>query len=415
MRAAKNPFFVVNAIETLNRDTIGRNSGNLLFAEASHLLLSATGVEVATDKFLGGKNLAAEINDSYDGAVLPLANAFRPSFARQLRRITETIKDLKVPFAMLSAGAQAPTDSEAKSALNSIEKDVKAFCSAVLDKSSKITVRGEYTAEYVQSLGFQDVEVIGCPSMTRMGFEHQVPRPTWDKESAPRVAYGVQPEHDVMGKFIGTLRKSGADLTYVGQDFGTLEMLVWGRQKHPNSFSKNQPSHLEHPEISSGSTRFYLDASTWVSDMAQQHFYVGTRVHGALASVTAGTAALLVAHDARTVELAQYHGLPFVTPGELRKLDGPDAVVDILDYRPFERRLGQNVAKVVEHLNENGFATSLDAGESESRIRYLKRLATTRFPEPVTPLRSSRETELIGELRRQVIALAKRVRSVERS
>ena len=64
---------------------------------------------------------------------------------------------------------------------------MKAFVRAVLDHGPSIGVRGELTAEYLRSLGFRDVEVVGCPSMFAWGpdlrVERKVPELTRDAGS----------------------------------------------------------------------------------------------------------------------------------------------------------------------------------------------------------------------------------------
>jgi hypothetical protein len=58
--------------------------------------------------------------------------------------------------------------------------------------------------------------------------------------------------------------------------------------------------------------RYFLDVDEWINHMRSFDFYFGSRLHGAIASLLAGTPACLVAHDSRTMELAEYAGIPFV-------------------------------------------------------------------------------------------------------
>ena len=64
-----------------------------------------------------------------------------------------------------SASARRARSRYDAARLAPMEASVRAFMSAVLDRSPSVGVRGEFTHDYLRGLGFRDVEVIGCPSM----------------------------------------------------------------------------------------------------------------------------------------------------------------------------------------------------------------------------------------------------------
>ncbi len=57
--------------------------------------------------------------------------------------------------------------------------------------------------------------------------------------------------------------------------------------------------------------RCFANYSDWISYMATRSFCVGTRIHGTVASLLAGTPAILIAHDSRTLEMADAMSIPF--------------------------------------------------------------------------------------------------------
>lgn len=411
MRAARNPLSKFSPMEVLRRDLIGRNSGNLLFAAASHRLLSAGGVSVDTNAMYARSKWGDQANDEYDGVVLPLANCFRKSFANQLDGLAREIRKLRIPFAMLSGGVQAPANDTDFTSLKPIEESVKSFASAVLDHSSSLTVRGSYTAEYLASLGFKDVEVIGCPSMTRGGYRHRVVVGASPLGEA-RVAYGTQPNNSSIVGAISRLEHSGALMTLVGQDIRTLEMLIWWRDKYATSGMDDLPQSLAHPHFRDGQVVMFVDASTWIDWCRTQDVYIGTRIHGALAAVSAGRPSLLIAHDARTTELAAYHGVPHISESDLASVQTVDDVWARLDYTRFNAEQGARTRRVVDFLNRNGFRTILDDGEEDSLAFYDHSVARLELPGPVRG-REYDDRELIGELRRSIVALEKRLKKME--
>jgi len=159
LRAPKDPFEVRSADETFELNLIAGNSGNLVFIDAAWKLLSAPGVTITPDRLNVGPADADRINERYDAYVVPLANAFRPSYLRNLESLTALIGRLRIPVVVLGVGAQGTVDGN-WGAVRKIEPAVKAFVAAVLDRSPRIGVRGEATFDYLARLGFRDVDVI---------------------------------------------------------------------------------------------------------------------------------------------------------------------------------------------------------------------------------------------------------------
>lgn len=412
LRAARNPTTMHNAVDSIRRNTIGNNNGNLLFAAASHALLSVEEAQVETVASFGDKGLAERINADYQGLVLPLANCFRPGFESELKNITRTIRQLDVPFAMLSGGAQVEEGDTSFSALRSIEPTVKDFCAAVLDKSDKITVRGEVTAAYLNHLGFSAVEVIGCPSLTRMG-------PTFriglrEDQFGPKIAYNVEVSKDLMGPVIARLDSSGALVTYFPQDIKTLEMMVWGREMYAAERDRQQPLHLDHRHFTDGKAVFHLDAFTWIRSLQNFDLAIGPRIHGAVSAISAGTPALLVSHDLRTRELADFHGIPQIRPNALANIKSVEDVWERMDYSEFDARRRHQVAAVVQHLETNGFTTTLSEGRATDRHTYFMDVSRLDYPSPVTSTGPWQNDERVAELRRKVVSLTENISRLDR-
>src|SRR5699024_1121355 len=102
-----------------------------------------------------------------------------------LRRYTKLIKKLKIPVVVTGVGLRAPFEPKLNEGFP-FDEDVKAFVSAVLEKSSIIGLRGEITSQYLTKLGFKegvDHTVIGCPSMYAFGRELKIRDTNITKES----------------------------------------------------------------------------------------------------------------------------------------------------------------------------------------------------------------------------------------
>jgi hypothetical protein len=375
MRLGKTPFDVYDGFDTLDWNTIGGNSGNLLFGAASHKLFSTKDTTVDANRYIINKSMVGRVNSEYDGFILPLANAFRPSFEDELLRTAEFIEGLKIPFLMLSGGAQLPLDRD-PSALRKIEPTIKRFARAVLNKSSSLSVRGEITADYLRSLGFNDVIVVGCPSLTMNGRGHSVSTPLLS-EGDP-VAYNIETSTPFGGELIAEA-ESKYRATYVPQDAATLAMMLWGTAPYTAS-DPRLPLHKEHTQFANGRAEYQLDASTWIRRMSDMKFSFGPRIHGNIAAVLAGTPAVVLAHDSRTAELAGYHEIPSIDSRGDSLPKTVQALYEHADFKQFNTGHSERFDRLSDFIHENGFAHIYDTGQEQAREEYESALASITFP-----------------------------------
>ena len=309
LRAVKDAFEVVPAEQVLLRNAIAGNAGNLIFSVASQRLLETATTRVAVDRLVIQPGDADRINERYDAYVLPLANAFRVGYEPMLLRLTALIRRLRIPVVVLGVGHQANVDNDL-TRLGRIEDAVRGFVAAVLERGPSIGVRGEMTADYLANLGFRDVEVIGCPSM----FWHGDRLPMRERDGvlatdAP-IALTVSPYVKRLGPFVARQVERYPDLVYVPQDIDTLELLLWGEPVADVAPDDQRPVHRDHPLFREDRVRFFVDPVPWIDFLATRRFVVGSRIHGTIAGIIAGTPSFVLAHDSRTLELARYFRIP---------------------------------------------------------------------------------------------------------
>jgi hypothetical protein len=309
LRAPKSPFDVRSPAETLRRNLIASNSGNLVFIEAAWKLLSVPGAEIEADRLVVRPSGADEINERFDAYVIPLANAFRNSYRDQLDQTTALLRRLRIPVVVLGVGAQGSTDYS-WDAIRPIERSVKEFVAAVLDRSPSIGVRGEGTLEYLNGLGFRDVDVIGCPSMFLWGDRLPVARKVEGLDARSKLAITISPYRTAMGQIAMNVLARYPDLLYIAQDLDTLALLLYGTSLPDATPGAALPLHPAHPFFAQRQARFYVDPWPWIRDLREVDYCFGSRIHGTIAALLAGTPATVLAHDSRTLELARYFGIP---------------------------------------------------------------------------------------------------------
>jgi len=381
LRSPKDPFEVVAPRTVYHRNLIGNNSGNLVFLHAAHRLLSVRGAEIEAGGMSFSPRMAPAVNERFDVFALPLANAFRNSFESQLQRMTAFIERLTIPVVVLGVGAQ----SDAKydfARIKKVETSVRRFVSAVLDRAPTIGVRGELTAEYLRGLGFHDVEVIGCPSMFLHGDRLAVTKrqPTLERDA--RVSINVSPYVKAMGPIVMSHVAQYPNLTYIAQDLDTLGMLLRGPNPSIDATRDDPiPRHTSHPLFQQRRVRFYVEPWPWIDDLRSVDFSFGTRIHGNIAALLAGTPAYVFAHDSRTLELARYFGIPHRPMRDVPSEIDAAELYEEADFTSLVEGHADRFATFAGYLRRHGLRHVFEDGERPSD--FTDRLAATRFPPAV--------------------------------
>ena len=403
IRSGKDPFAAVSAEATLAQNIFHTNVGNYLFTNAVHRALSTAGTEIVSNGTLSDLRTpepgdAERINDQFDRFVVPLANAFRPAFEKHLVHLTALIAGLNIPVTVVGVGAQAGADLDA-SPLTTMSDTVRAFVAAVLERSTSIGVRGEFTKAYLVDLGFpaESIDVIGCPSLFTYGGSLQVHKAKDEIGPASRLALNLSPGVPDIGPFSQRHADAYPELVYVAQDREDLELLLYGTAL-PGPLDLTTPTHMGHSLYRQDRMRMFLDGWKWIDFMATRDFVFGTRFHGNVAALLAGVPATLLTHDSRTVELAEYHGIPHRPMGEVvsEKTDACE-LYDAADFSAFNALMPMRFSTYRAFLDRNElphiFATGEDGANFDAHV------AATVFPGPVKTLTTPSGTEIASRLR----------------
>ena len=367
LRSAKSPFQVVSHEEFIQQDLAGTNAGNLLFSDAVHKLLLTDNAEVVSNgiKTDCSARRAQQINDEYDVFVVPLANAFRLDFRASLDRLSTLIEQLTIPVVVVGVGAQVGADYDTE-LLRSMEASVRRFAAAVLDRSACIGVRGELTASYLEALGFAETEIIGCPSMffygdTLPALRHPV-RITYES----RIAINLSPDAIGTGDIAGLARRAYErfpSLMYYAQNLVDAELLYWGDTSQESGDRQAFPLQLSHPLLREDKVRVPVDPATWISELRSYDFVYGTRIHGNIAALLAGTPSVVLVHDSRTLELSRYFELPHRMLRDVPAGIDPQELADAADYASMFAGHHQRFSRLSAFLGKNSLDNTYDHGD----------------------------------------------------
>ncbi|WP_258044826.1 polysaccharide pyruvyl transferase family protein [Streptomyces sp. SM11] len=396
LRSGKSPFEVNSLEQSLHKDVFATNAGNLIFSDASHKILTTPRVEVVSNGIRTIPSEAERINEEYDAFVVPLANAFRPTFERSLTRLTQLIEKLRIPVVVLGVGAQANLAYDT-TRLKPMESTVKRFVTAVLDRSTSIGVRGECTEAYLKGLGFRDVEVIGCPSMFMHGETFTVEKGV--ESLTPESLISVNGAHSAVRSYgldaiIRQAHQRYPNLRFVGQNLLEAELLHWRRTSNAAGTQTSMPTHPSHPMYREGKVRLYVDPATWISELGEFDFSFGSRIHGNIAALLAGVPSTVLCSDSRTLELCRYFGIPHRKISEVSKNIDPAELYEAADFGELVNGHKERFLRFTGFMENNGLENTFTHGDSGAA--FEAQLAELTLPPAIRPWTDSDPETLSG-------------------
>lgn len=359
MRGGMSPLDNMSAEMVLQNNSIGGNTGNLLYAYSVFRNIVNENVRIDIDyygmeRFYTDEDIE-RINQEYDAYICPLADAFRDSFIPQLEKFTALFKKLKIPCYIVGVGLRTPYEPDIKSP-HKFDHAAKALLKTVLDKSAVIGVRGEITGEYLKSLGFreeQEYTVIGCPSLYAMG--RHLPARDLTLSSHSKICFNMSNStpHSVMA-FLFREMESYSNHFVVAQNIRELRLLYDGTEYEPHPFmSALLPRSCDHPLVQEDRYHVFYNIPTWLEFLRTMDLSVGARLHGNVAAILAGCPALVIMLDGRMRELAAYHHLPSVSAEKIRESDSLKDMIDQIDLKSHLKHAAPNFDRFISFLDRN--------------------------------------------------------------
>lgn len=329
----------------------GQNSGNALFSEA--LYRSIPNCRRAT----------YQLSDAEDPDVIVVAAANWLSEHADLSWLVKTLEATNLPVVVAGLGAQAGIDH----AIPLLKPATERFVRLVSERSTSISTRGAFTAEVLGRYGVQNVVVTGCPSLLLAG------------EAAPNILKASEVEYDgcvIHATRHGTGRVTSAQAYLYQQALKhELDIILQSEAEVSEldgsaldlTITKNSDDLPLIYGADLADVRRYLArhaqvywrVDDWISAVSRKRFCVGSRVHGSIAALVAGTPSLLLAHDARCVEMAEAMKIPTLQMDAIDtdKDMNIDALLDATDIVAFQQHYSTYLKRFREFFRANGLST----------------------------------------------------------
>lgn len=379
MRAQMDHTKLYTPEEVYLGNLMGGNSGNWLYQfSLFRALLKDESVTIDTidtkknGRGAGGLNAeyARFVNESYDCFVLPLANAFRNTFVDELKALTGFIKALKIPCIVPSIGIQALNGKDFTQTFQ-YRDEAKAFVSAVLEKSSMIGLRGEETARFLTSLGFEREKhftVIGCPSMYSNGRKLPEVKPlNFRNESLLLLNSKVEHEKKKVAEMFSGFVKEHGNYVYAPQKIEHMITSYYGTYFKPG----DEEFIFKKRFYDEGKTVTFTSVPEWFGYMRKHvDLSVGTRIHGSVAAIMGGVPTFIVNLDQRVGELASFHNIAHLPFNEVKKGSTIESLIKNVDFNCIHEGHAERFDNFINFLEKNGLETAYSENRDAEKVYF---------------------------------------------
>jgi len=181
-----------------------------------------------------------------------------------------------------------------------------------------------------------------------------------------RIAINLSPDAIGTGDIAGLARRAYErfpSLMYYAQNLVDAELLYWGDTSQESGDRQAFPLQLSHPLLREDKVRVPVDPATWISELRSYDFVYGTRIHGNIAALLAGTPSVVLVHDSRTLELSRYFELPHRMLRDVPAGIDPQELADAADYASMFAGHHQRFSRLSAFLGKNSLDNTYDHGD----------------------------------------------------
>ena len=270
----------------------------------------------------------------------------------------------------------------------------RAFIESIYRTGGEFALRGLFTKEFFNRLGFMSAVVTGCPSLFQMGPEFVV-----NKHADKRIKPIINGRIDSVEEILESIPES----IYFSQDvfFDCLYDPDYFKRKGFKMDVRFFRAHgISQAELlANDRIKMIIDMNEWFNYIRSRSFNYsfGTKVHGSIMPILAGIPATMIATDSRTREIAEFFGIPMqlAKPGHRYTKEELFEAYEEADYSEFNSRFKGLYERfeaflkehdIVDRINTNNrFFYDCDQFPSESFkpnkeefAKYVKKLKKER-------------------------------------
>lgn len=341
---------------------VGKNTGNLMFTEAMFALIDGdlTSIGFSFDP--------QWVNANLDAVVVPAANWLN-DYA-DWDWLVVRLEALTVPVTVIGLGLQSTIYELSAVTVNaSCRRLIEFFAS----QPSPISVRGNFTRDWLKSTGVERVVTTGCPSIY-MNIFPQLGAPNDGKLVFQGTRYGMS------GAFLqsDSINRRMFDFTaeldcpmIYQSEFEEMALLTSGQSsatlgEHKCSLLMQLYGCTTVDALDAflkRNGRVFYELRTWSAFVSEYSAVVGTRLHGSILALNSGRMSALVPHDSRTAEVASFAGVQALLGPVVRdcqSLDDFKSLISEDGLRRYRDVRSQNQMTFVNFLRDAGLRPRME-------------------------------------------------------
>jgi len=365
-------------------EATGANTGNLMIG---HGLFHALDASHKAYHPGFGAIPPERLHETFDAVFIPASNFVSASV--DLADQAAYFARAKLPMVCFGLGSQLLPGQDV-----ALRPGTERFLRLLADRTGSIGVRGTFTAEVLWDLGIRNVSVIGCPSLLSLG-PATLDRLVAARPSLTKVALGFSnnvrqhalvPDAMRAGENALFQRMLGENAFYILQnEVAELELLAAMEREDSTAATAAIARIAQRFEVAGGRPdvrgfletrlRAFFSVEEWLSCTGTMSAAIGTRFHGNIAALLAGTPALFLVHDMRTLELCELLRVPHLL------LDRPYPAEELverllaIDYGGFRAQHRRLLMEWRLFLTRNGLGTTpiaAAAAPAEARLELAE-------------------------------------------
>ncbi len=297
---------------------VGRNTGNLLFTKA---VIDQIRGDVQRIGYSFEPDWAS---NEFDALILPAANWLGEYV--DMGFLADKLEEVKIPCIILGLGAQSNLENE----IPRLPSGTIRLLSILTDRSESLSIRGYFTAKVLEHYGFKSFTITGCPSVF-LNLQKDIRIVQKGADSLEKVIISSTRYHlskmssdNIADKINLLLFRTAYHLkkTIIYQsEIPEFQLLVGDNDYLKMSDLNGERGDLLQMTYDSKSAmdtvkyvreygKIFFDPTHWIEFIRGHDFLISSRIHGTIAALLAGVPAILLVHDSRTKELAEFCGIP---------------------------------------------------------------------------------------------------------
>lgn len=328
----------------------------------------------------GYDNLSEDyINNNYDCVLLPLANCFHSGWVKYMEKRTEHISKLKIPVYVIACGVQASSYDDLDELTKAIREPATKFIKSVYNTGGEFALRGYFTAEFFEKLGFKNAVVTGCPSIFQFGRNLKISNDKVD-------------EKDFIATINGTFKLPALDKDIKNSDYICQD--IHGKILYDEKYFIENNFDLKRilkyvkrgnydlwRAVANNKIKLFADTQQWMSYYIHNNvsFSFGSRIHGTIMPILSQVPSLCYTQDARTREMTEFFKIPNITPSaQLKKRSLYDWYLQT-DYSDFNAEFEKKFDAFEAFLQKCGLVEKIN----QNNIFMQRKADDFKFPEIV--------------------------------